>query len=234
VLLNTPHNPTGRVLSRAELERLEQLCREFNVVVISDEVYQDFVFDGREHLSPLGLDGLRNRTIALGSFSKAFMASGWRIGYALAAPELSSCVRRAHEATTAGAPAPLQRAVTSLLADAAYRADVRRTHQAQRDQLVDVLDGIGFRCSRPEGSVFLMADTSAFGFADDVSFARHLVQEIGVSVAPGSCFFSEPQTGPPLVRFCFAKRDETLARAAARLVKLKPKRPGAPRGAGRD
>jgi aspartate/methionine/tyrosine aminotransferase len=218
VIVNTPTNPTGKVFTRGELELVGELCEKWDAVCVSDEIYEHMVFDGREHVSPIAIDSLRQRTLSVSGLSKTFRVSGWRIGYAIAAPKLTRGLRKVHDLTTAGVASPLQVAAASLLGFGNdYYDDLARDHQARRERLVAMLEPLGFDCHPAQGSCFMMADVSAFGFADANAFVHHLIRGCRVAMTPGHVFYSQPADGRSLVRVCFGKTDATLDEAALRL-----------------
>ncbi len=221
VIINSPNNPTGKVFSLAQLKALADCCEEHDCLVICDEIYEHIIFDGEKHIAPISLGSLRERTVAINSLSKTFSVTGWRVGWVIAPPELTSSIRKVHDFLTVGAATPFQHAgVTALGMPDSYFASLSGTYQAKRDYLVGILEKIGFRCHVPKGAYYVMCDISAFGFADDVAFCQHLVEDIGVGAVPGSSFFADPEHGRNLVRFCFAKKLQTLDAAGERLSKL--------------
>jgi aminotransferase len=221
VILNSPNNPTGQVFSLEQLQVIGDLCEEFDCLLITDEIYEHIVFDEAKHIPPVTLSGLRNRSVSVNSLSKTFSVTGWRVGWVIAPPELTASIRKVHDFLTVGAATPLQQAgVTALGLPDEYFAELARLYQGKRDLIVEILEKSGFRCYVPKGAYYVMCDSSALGFRDDVALCRHLVEEIGVSAVPGSSFFAEPGAGANMVRFCFAKRRETLEAAADRLQKL--------------
>lgn len=222
VILNTPNNPTGRVFTRRESTFIAQLCEEHDCLLITDEIYEHIVFDRERHVPPITLPGMRDRCVLVNSLSKTFSVTGWRVGWVVAPPELTDSIRKVHDFLTVGAAAPLQQAgVTALQLPDEYYGQLARNYQTKRDRLVQILEGCGFRCYRPRGAYYIMCDISAFGFPDDSAFASYLLEEIGIAAVPGSSFFSDAASGSHLIRFCFAKRPETLAEAAQRLNRLK-------------
>jgi aminotransferase len=224
VIVNSPNNPTGRVFSRAELKMIADLCEEFDCLLITDEIYEHIIFDGATHIPPITLAGMRDRCVLVNSLSKTFSVTGWRVGWVIAPPELTSSIRKVHDFLTVGAASPLQQAgVVALQLPKSYYAELARSYESKRDLLVGILERVGFRCFLPFGAYYVMCDISAFGFPDDVTFCRHLVEEVGVAAVPGSSFFSHPESGEQLVRFCFAKKKETLEAAAERLERLSVK-----------
>jgi aspartate/methionine/tyrosine aminotransferase len=222
IIINTPNNPTGKVFGRQELEQVAALCRRWDVVAVTDEIYEHIVYDGAEHLTLASFEGMRERTVTISGVSKSYAVTGWRIGYCLASPPITSAIRKVHDFLTVGAPAPLQEAAAVALGfpDAYYR-QLAEGYRERRDFLVPALEGAGFQTFRPRGAYYVMTDISGFGFADDVAFARHLVAEVGVAAVPGSSFYSDPQSGRQRLRFHFARRRETLEAAAERLGRLR-------------
>jgi len=226
VILCNPNNPTGKVFTREELEFVAALCREFDALCFTDEIYEHIIYPraGREvaHISMAQLPGMRERTVVVNSMSKTYSVTGWRVGYVIAPPEITSAVRKVHDFLTVGAAAPLQRAGASALRlPPAYYEQLQREYERRRDMLLPVLEDVGFGVFRPDGAYYVMTDISAFGFKDDIEFTRHLVRHVGVACVPGSSFYSRPELGARQVRFCFCKKDETLQSAAERLQKLK-------------
>ena len=224
LFLNTPHNPTGKVFSLHELEQIAELAVRHDVLVVSDEVYDRMVFDGLKHHRIASLPGMWERTITLGSAGKTFSVTGWKIGWAIAAPALSEGLRKVHQWVTYAVATPLQEAVAAALeqADALeYYGRLRAMYEEKRDLLTRALEESGFRVYTPQGTYFVLADFSEWGFEDDVSFCRHLTTRAGVAAIPPSAFYSEPHRdlARSLVRFCFCKTEETLNEAAERLRK---------------
>jgi aminotransferase len=222
IILNSPNNPTGKVFSRAELEQIGRLAEEFDCLLITDEIYEHIVFEGRKHVPPITLPGLRGRCVSVNSLSKTFSVTGWRVGWVVAPPELTNSIRKVHDFLTVGAAAPLQQAgITALRLPDEYFTNLALTYQAKRDQLTAILERSGFRCFTPFGAYYIMCDIGAFDFSDDVAMAMHLVEKIGVGAVPGASFFSKPGDGTNLIRFCFAKEPATLIAAGERLELLR-------------
>jgi aspartate/methionine/tyrosine aminotransferase len=221
VVLNTPNNPTGKVFSREELETIAELCRRWNAYAITDEIYQYMTYDGFRHVSMATLPGMRERTITINGLSKTYSVTGWRVGTIVAPPEVSNAIRKMHDFLTVGAPAPMQEAgAVALRLPDEYYARLAGEYQVRRDRVLPALEAAGFRCFKPHGAYYVMTDISGFGFEDDVTFVRHLIEKIGVAAVPGSSFYSDPARGRQQVRFCFSKKDATLDEATRRLARL--------------
>ena len=221
IIVNTPHNPTGKVFSREELEFIAGLCREFDCLAITDEIYEYILYDGSRHVSIATLDGMAERTITISGLSKTWSATGWRIGWCIAPEGISGAIRKVHDFLTVGAPAPLQQAAAEALGfGPAYFEGLADHYSERRDLLASALAETGFGVSMPRGAYYIMTDIAAFGAADDVSFAMELVRAGGVASVPGSSFYLDPAEGRGQVRFCFAKRLETLE-SAARILRTR-------------
>jgi aspartate/methionine/tyrosine aminotransferase len=224
IILNTPNNPTGKVFERAELEAIRDLCVRWNAFAITDEIYEHMLYDGARHISLASLEGMRERTITINALSKTYSVTGWRVGWAIAPPEVSAAIRKVHDFVTVGAAAPLQEAgAVALEFPASYYERLDREYAARRDTLLGILTRAGFRCFRPRGAYYIMTDISAFGFPDDVAFARYLVKDIGVAAVPGSSFYRDPADGRTQLRFTFCKTEKTFQAAAERLARLRPR-----------
>ncbi len=222
IILNTPNNPTGKVFERAELECIRDLCVQWNAFAITDEIYEHMLYDGARHISPATIEGLSDRTITINALSKSYSVTGWRVGWAIAPPDVTSAIRKVHDFVTVGAAAPLQEAgVVAMGLPREYYEKLARDYATRRDRLLGILAEAGFRCFKPRGAYYIMTDISAFGFPDDVAFAKYLVKEIGVAAVPGSSFYRHPANGRNHLRFTFCKREQTLQAAAERLSKLK-------------
>jgi aspartate/methionine/tyrosine aminotransferase len=226
VILNTPHNPTGKVFARDELEELAALVRAHDAIVITDEVYSEITFDGAAHVPMATLPGMRERTISIDSMGKTFSVTGWKVGWAIAPEPLTRAIRAVHQFVTFTNSVPFQEALADALSLAethGYFDELRATYTARRDRLATVLRDSGLPpLAAPRGAYFLLCDITPFGFPDDATFCRHLCTEVGVAAIPTSVFYQDPKSAPPFARFCFAKRDETIEAAALRLKKLRP------------
>ena len=221
IIVNTPNNPTGRVFDRAELELIAGLCREYDAIAVTDEIYEHIRYSG-EHIPLATLDGMADRTVTISGASKTFSVTGWRVGWIVAAPHLTSGIRKVHDFVTVGAPAPLQEAVAAGLGlGAPYHRDLSAHYRERRDTLFASLERAGFRPRLPEGAYYILCDISGFDAGDDVTFARRLVAEVGVAAVPGSSFFSRPELGRDLIRFTFCKTDDVLREAGERLLRTR-------------
>lgn len=221
VIINTPHNPTGKVFGRRELEVIADLCRHSGALAITDEVYEHLLYDGREHVSIASLPGMAERTVTINSLSKTYSVTGWRVGWAIIGnAEITTAIRKAHDFLTVGAAAPLQEAgAVALRFPRTYYAQLASLYRRKRNRLLGILTEAGFRCFVPSGAYYIMTDIGAFGF-DDLAFAHRLVKDVGVAAVPGSSFYHDPGLGRRYVRFAYPKKEETLDEVARRLVKL--------------
>jgi aminotransferase len=218
LILNTPNNPTGRVFSSDELEAVARVCREHDLVAVTDEIYEHILYVG-EHRPLATLPGMRERTATVSGASKTFAVTGWRVGTVVAPPWLTDAIRKVHDFLTVGSPAPLQEAVATALEvlGPEYYEGMRAAYRERRDVLVHGLQDAGFACASPEGAYYVLADFSALADEDDTAFSRRLTRDAGVAPVPGSSFYSEAERGRSLVRFAFCKRIGTLEEAAERL-----------------
>ena len=221
IILNSPNNPTGRVFGRAELMVIAELCQEFDALAITDEIYEHILYDSASHIPIATLPGMRERSVLVNSMSKTYSVTGWRVGWVLAAPDLTDSIRKVHDFLTVGAAAPLQQAgVLALNMPDSYYQKLARDYQGRRDMLLAILEGAGFRCFRPDGAYYIMTDIRDFGFPDDFTFVRHMIEQAGVAAVPGSSFFANSNDGSKLIRFCFCKKYETLEEARNRLTRI--------------
>ncbi|HEY1657969.1 MAG TPA: aminotransferase class I/II-fold pyridoxal phosphate-dependent enzyme [Candidatus Sulfotelmatobacter sp.] len=221
IIVNTPNNPTGKVFTQAELELIRDLCVEFDVLAITDEIYEHILYDGTSHISLASLEGMRERTVTINGMSKTYSVTGWRVGWAVAPEKITNAIRKVHDFLTVGAPAPLQEAGAAALSlPDEYYAKLAEGYRVRRDHLIPALERAGFKCFRPRGAYYVMTDISAFGFEDDVAFTKYLVKEIGVAAVPGCSFYRDPRDGARQVRFAFCKKRETLDAAAEKLARL--------------
>jgi aminotransferase len=222
IILCNPNNPTGTVFSRDDLEAIAALCRKWDAIAITDEIYEHIIYDGRPHVALAGVEGMWERSVTIGGMSKTYAVTGWRVGTMLAPPKLTHAFRQVHDFVSIGAAAPLQEAgAVAYRLPRPYYDRLAADYQARRVRFCRVLTEVGFELEPPEGAYYVMAGIGAFGAVDDAEFARYLVRDIGVATVPGSSFFRDKALGRPYVRFCFCKRDETLDLAADRLRRLR-------------
>ncbi len=227
IIICNPNNPTGKVFTRDEMEFIAGLCQEFDALCFTDEIYEHILYprEGAEmaHISMAQIEGMRERTVIVNSMSKTYSVTGWRVGYCIASPEITSAIRKVHDFLTVGAAAPLQAAgAYALSLPPSYYDHLQADYRARRDLILPELEKAGFKTFRPDGAYYVMTDISGFGFKDDIEFTRHLIREVGVACVPGSSFYSADASGlgSQQVRFCFCKKDETLMLASERLKKL--------------
>jgi aspartate/methionine/tyrosine aminotransferase len=220
ILVNTPHNPTGRVFSRDDLDLIAQLCIEHDAIALSDEVYEELVFEGT-HLHIAAFDGMRERTVTVSSLGKTFSVTGWKIGWAIAPPRITDGIRRAHQALAFSITRPLQlAAIAAFSAPAAYFEELRAGYRRRRDLLGDGLQAAGFTIYRPAGTYFLLADASPLGLGDDEQVCDHLTRRVGVTAIPSSYLYENREEGRKLVRFAFCKTDALITEAVRKLGAL--------------
>ena len=247
IIICNPNNPTGKVFTRDEMEFIAGLCKEFDALCFTDEIYEHIIYDSEvprskfqvsgfsdpeqqstinnqpsnRHICMATLDGMRERTVVVNSLSKTYSVTGWRVGYCIAPPEITLAIRKVHDFLTVGAANPLQHAgAYAMSLPRSYYEKLQHEYQLKRDFIVPVLRDAGFKCDTPDAAYYVMADISAFGFSDDIEFTKHLIREIGVAVVPGSSFYENRSMGSQMVRFCFCKLDSTLEAAAERLARL--------------
>ncbi len=231
IIICNPNNPTGKVYTKDELEFIADLCKEFDALCFTDEIYEHIIYEERgasseggvmPHVCMATLPGMRERTVVVNSLSKTYSVTGWRVGYCIAPPDITSAIRKVHDFLTVGAANPLQHAgAYAMSLPPSYYDKLQTEYQRKRDFIVPALREAGFKCDTPEGAYYVMADISNFGFANDIEFTKHLIREIGVAVVPGSSFYFDSTMGSQMVRFCFCKKDETLEAAAERLQELR-------------
>jgi aminotransferase len=223
IILNTPNNPTGKVFTRDELETIAALCRKWDVMAISDEIYEHIIYDGQQHVPIATIPGMADRTITINGLSKTYSVTGWRVGWTISPPSVTGAIRKVHDFLTVGAPAPLQAAgAVALGLPDDYYTKMAAGYKRRRDMLLDILERHHFTCYKPLGAYYIMTDISTFGFKDDVEFVRYLIKDVGVAGVPGSSFYKDASKGRTQLRFCFCKKDATLFAADERLAKLVP------------
>ena len=221
IIINTPNNPTGKVFTKDELKAIAKLCLKWDVLAITDEIYEHIIYDGHKHVPMASIDGMPDRTVTINGLSKTFSVTGWRVGWAIAPTDLAGPIRKMHDFLTVGAPAPLQEAgVAALSMPESYYTEMAAGYAKRRKLMCDILQRHGFRFKPPQGAYYVMTDIEHFGFDSDIEFATYLVKDVGVAVVPGSSFFNDRKAGRNKVRFVYSKRDETLREADKRLAKL--------------
>ena len=231
IFINTPHNPTGKVFSREELQEIASLCQEYGAIAVTDEIYEHIYYDEQKHISLGSLDGMQDRTVTISGLGKTYAVTGWRIGWTAAHKDLSALIRKVHDYLTVCAPAPFQTAgITALALPKDYYSDMRQKYAQRREILLDALSAAGFNFTRPGGAYYIMADFSEIewddkkyassGWSRDRNFAEYIARDIGVAVVPGSSFYMGEGKGISRVRFNFAKLEKTMQEAARRLLQF--------------
>ncbi len=224
IVINTPHNPSGKVFTRSELETISALCRHYDTLAITDEIYEHIIFDGARHVSIASMPGMRERTVTISGLSKTYSVTGWRLAYAIANERITSAIRKVHDFLTVGAPHPLQEAgAVALRLPESFYTDLTAMYERKRLALYQALTGAGLQCAKPDGAYYIMADIGKLGFPDDFAAADFVLNEVGVAAVPGSSFYHRPELGHHKLRFTFSKSDETIAAAAERLALLPEK-----------
>ncbi|RLB37200.1 MAG: aminotransferase [Deltaproteobacteria bacterium] len=222
IIINNPHNPSGKVFTREELEFVARLCAKHGTIAISDEVYEHLVYDGKKHISLLQIPEFEGRCIAISSTAKTFSLTGWKVGYAIAKEDLTGALRMVHQFLTFCTPSALQEAMSEAMgAGEEYYREFLNSYTRKRDILCTSLSEMGFKVLWPEGTYYTSIDISELDFKDDLAFCRYLATEVGVAAIPSSFFWKERRDGKDLVRFCFCKKDETLQEAIGRLKRWK-------------
>jgi aminotransferase len=220
IVVNSPHNPTGKVFSRPELELIAELCIRHDAIAITDEIYEHLVYRG-EHVSIATLPGMADRTITISGASKTYSVTGWRVGWLIAPPALTDGIRKVHDFLTVGAAHPLQVAVAAALdLPASFYIELLGDYRERRDAIVTGLQECGFEAAAPDGAYYVMAGIGAFGFDDDTAMARHLIEKVAVATVPGSSFYHDPVHGRGHLRFSFPKRIDTIERGLQALRTL--------------
>jgi len=231
IFINTPHNPTGRVFSREELEVIASLCQEFGVIAVTDEIYEHILYDGLQHISLGSLDGMQNLAVTISGLGKTYSVTGWRVGWTVAHEDISARIRKVHDYLTICAPMPFQAAgVRALQMDSSYYEKMRQEYAARRSILIPALCSAGFSCRMSAGAYYVLADFSKIAWPSrsyeksawttDRCFAEYMAREVGVAVVPGSSFYASKKNGNQCVRFNFAKQPATLQEAARRLERM--------------
>lgn len=226
IVVNTPNNPTGLVLSRAECEGIAELCLRHDAIVVTDEIYEHIRYEG-EHIPIATLPGMHDHAVTISGASKTFGVTGWRVGTIVAHERLTDAIRKVHDFLTVGAPAPLQEGVAAALESLGpeYYEDLSTAYRARRDLLYRGLIAAGFRCDPPAGAYYILADFSDISDKPDDEFAAWMTAQVGVAAVPGSSFYHNPADGRHLVRFAFCKTDDLLGEAAERLLRVRDQLP---------
>ena len=231
IVINTPHNPTGKILTRQELGLISDLCQDYDVYAITDEIYEYILYDGHKHVSIGSIPGMEDRTITISGFSKTYSITGWRVGYIVAPKPITGAIRKVHDFLTVCAPTPLQEACASAMQlPLSYYDQLRENYREAREMLVESLARAGFGVFKPEGAYYVWTTTNDTGFKDDRKLAMHLITKVGVGGVPGSSFFHNPSHGRLRFRFSFSKKQATIRRAIERLEKLSPESSRTPLG----
>ncbi len=235
IVINTPHNPSGKVFTRSELEAIASLCRRHDTLAITDEIYEHIIFGGARHVSIASLPGMAERTVTISGLSKTYSITGWRLAYTVASERLTAAIRKVHDFLTVGAPHPLQEAgAFALRLPQSFYAELAAMYERKRGALYAALTGAGLECNKPDGAYYIVAEIGGLGFKDDFAAADFILDEVGVAAVPGSSFYHRPELGAGKIRFTFSKSDETIAAAAQRLSHLQEKLAARPKSAGRD
>jgi len=221
IIVNTPHNPTGKVFGRAELELIASLCQRYDTLAITDEIYEHIIYGGARHISLGSLPEMADRTITISGLSKTYSVTGWRLAYAIACERLTSAIRKVHDFLTVGAPHPLQQAgATALRLPESFYAGLTAMYERKRAMLFEALSAAGLKCLAPQGAYYIMADIAHLGFRDDFVAADFMLDDVGIAAVPGSSFYHRAELGRGILRFTFSKSDATIAAAAERLKSL--------------
>ncbi len=220
IMINTPNNPTGRVFSRSELKIVADLCSDYGVLAITDEIYEQIVYDGQKHVSLATVGDMADSTVTISGASKTYSVTGWRIGYTVAEKRLTEAIRKVHDFLTVCAPSPLQRAaLAGFSLPESYYSKLTEDYTKKRDYLLKNLESMGYDCLKPQGAYYILADFHAVWKGDDYSFADHMVKDGGVAMVPASSFFATPGLGKKKVRLAFPKQNRTLREAVERMKK---------------
>jgi aspartate/methionine/tyrosine aminotransferase len=218
IIVNTPNNPTGKVFSQAELEMIAELCQRYDILAITDEIYEHIIYGAARHISLASIPGMEERTITISGLSKTYSVTGWRLAYAIASARLTSAIRKVHDFLTVGAPHPLQEAgAVALRLPQSFYHELAAMYDRKRAMLFDALTAAGLQCRSPQGAYYIMADIGHLGFDDDFAAADFMLEEVGVAAVPGSSFYHNRELGRRMLRFTFSKADKTIEMAAQRL-----------------
>lgn len=224
IIINTPHNPTGKIFDKEELQVIARLCQKWGVLCITDEIYEHILYDDKVHVSPGALPGMEDLTISINSLSKTYSVTGWRVGWAIANENLTKHIRKVHDFLTVGSPAPLQRAaVTALKLPQSFYDELSVEYNQRRQSMLNTLDAAGIPYFKPQGAYYAFCDISSFGYDSDIEMMNYLVKDVKVAVVPGSSFFHDPLEGKKYVRMCFSRKPETMELAHKYLLNVKKK-----------
>ncbi len=219
IIVNTPHNPTGKIFTANELNSIAELCQKWGVFVITDEIYEHILYDGARHIYPASLPDMRDLTITITGFSKTYSLTGWRIGWTIANPQITTAIRKVHDFLTIGAPSPLQRAaVAGINLPTSFYLELAQEYATKRQYMMETLDKLAMPYFKPEGAYYILCDVSKYNYVSGLEFAKFLLEEVGVAVVPGASFFSsKSRQANSFVRFCFSRKQETLEAARDKL-----------------
>ena len=225
IIINTPNNPTGKVFLRKELEEISRLCIQWDVMAITDEIYEHILYDHKKHISMASIEGMDLRTVTINSLSKTYSVTGWRVGWAIAGPDITSRIRKVHDFLTVGAPTPFQKAgVCALNMPGEYYTELQKRYENARNRICAVLKTVGFNVEAPKGAYYVMAHTDAlmdrYKEVDAYAFSLKLMDVTGIATVPGTAFYHSPAMGKDQVRFCFAKNNKTIEDVCRRLEQL--------------
>ncbi len=224
IIINTPHNPTGKIFNKEELSVIARLCQKWGVLCITDEIYEHILYDDAVHVSPGALPGMEDLTVSINSLSKTYSVTGWRVGWAIANKNLTQHIRKVHDFLTVGSPAPLQRAgVTALKLPQSFYDELSVEYNQRRKSMLNTLDAAGIPYFKPQGAYYAFCDISSFGYDSDIEMMNYLVKDVKVAVVPGSSFFHDPIEGKKYVRMCFSRKMETMELAHKYLLNVKKK-----------
>ncbi|MCW5823663.1 MAG: aminotransferase class I/II-fold pyridoxal phosphate-dependent enzyme [Cyanobacteria bacterium TGS_CYA1] len=224
IIINTPHNPTGKIFDKEELQVIARLCQKWGVLCITDEIYEHILYDNKVHVSPGALPGMEDLTVSINSLSKTYSVTGWRVGWAIANKSLTQHIRKVHDFLTVGSPAPLQRAaVTALKLPQSFYDELSVEYNQRRQSMLNTLDAAGIPYFKPQGAYYAFCDISSFGYDSDIEMMNYLVKDVKVAVVPGSSFFHDPVEGKKYVRMCFSRKMETMELAHKYLLNVKKK-----------
>ncbi|MGO9643860.1 MAG: pyridoxal phosphate-dependent aminotransferase [Candidatus Bathyarchaeia archaeon] len=222
IMLNTPNNPTGKILDTGSLKLIADLCEEYGTIAVVDEIYEHIIYDGKEHVSLASIGNMRDQTVTVSGASKTYSVTGWRVGWAVAEENLSNSIRKIHDYLTIGAPTPFQEAlVTALNFPAKYYDQLAKMYEEKRNQMLKILDEAEIAYYRPEGAYYILAEAPT-EFNDGLEYANYLIKNVGVAVLPASALYHDKELGKRKIRFAYCKKDETLQEVGKRIKKLKP------------